>query len=244
MLGSLDEANENTIPLLNAYGSRDSIATSVDYDIVCKVIIIGDSGVGKTCLFKRFNEDSFTEDHVPTTSVEFTHRFIDTLESRCKVQVWDCITSGSHAIMKSVYKGSSAVVLLYDVCNSDSLAAVVDWVSEVREYTSGDVLIYLVGTKIDEIRHRLTTFEQGEDLARTMHVNYWELSSKTGQDVDTLFYKIVANYSDLQRSSINSSSLFTSSSHASGSVRESELLKQEDSMESSFSSSFCPCAIS
>ena len=85
MLGNLDEGDHKT-PLLNAYNNDgSSVATSVDYDIVCKVILIGDSGVGKTCLFKRFSEDTFSPNHVPTTSVEFTHRFIDTLDSRCKV---------------------------------------------------------------------------------------------------------------------------------------------------------------
>jgi GTPase SAR1 family protein len=85
MLGNLDEIGDHHTPLLNAYNDGSSVATSVDYDIVCKVIIMGDSGVGKTSLFKRFSEDTFSEEHVPTTSVEFTHRFIDTLDSRCKV---------------------------------------------------------------------------------------------------------------------------------------------------------------
>jgi len=144
--------------------------------------------------------------------------------------------------MTSVYKGSNAAVLLYDVCNSDSVGAVGDWIKEIREYTSGDVLIYLVGTKIDEASKRVSTFKQGEDIARSLNVNYWELSSKTGQDVDTLFYKIVANYTDLQRSSMDSSSLF--SSRHSESVRESELLKQEESDRDSSQISFCPCVVS
>ena len=70
-------------PLLNAYNS--SRAISVDYDTVCKVIIVGDSAVGKSSLYKRFSEDTFSNDHIATNSVEFGHRFIDTLKSRCKV---------------------------------------------------------------------------------------------------------------------------------------------------------------
>ena len=88
MLGSLDEENDNDInaPLIindNDIG-RDSNA-SIDYDSVCKVIIVGDSAVGKSCLFRRFSSDTFSSDHIVTDSVEFGHRFIDTLSSRCKV---------------------------------------------------------------------------------------------------------------------------------------------------------------
>jgi GTPase SAR1 family protein len=144
--------------------------------------------------------------------------------------------------MKSVYKGTNAVILLYDVCNSDSVAAVGDWVQEIREFASGEALIYLVGTKIDESGLRVSTFRQGENIARNLEVNYWELSSKSGQDVDTLFYKIVANYTDLARSSVTSSSLF--SSRHSESVRESELLKQKEGEDEVGGASFCPCVIS
>ena len=97
MLGSLDEDSDINAPLIDAFANRESNA-SVDFDSVCKVIIVGDSAVGKSSLFRRFSSDSFSSDHVVTDSVEFGHRFIDTLTSRCKVCVYKQCTSRWRAV--------------------------------------------------------------------------------------------------------------------------------------------------
>jgi len=103
MLGSLDE-NDSTIslntPFLKEYKS------SQEFKLLAKVLIVGDSRSGKSSLFRRFSDDLFSETYRATNSVEFRHRYITTSTARCKLQVWDCVSSTSSHIMTSVYKGT------------------------------------------------------------------------------------------------------------------------------------------
>lgn len=241
MLGNLEETNTANAPLLSAFSDDQIRNNSVDFDFICKTIIVGDSAVGKSSLFQRFSSDTFSESHVTTESVEFGFRFIDTLNSRCKVQVWDCVTSASSAIMNSVYKGSNAIILLFDVTNRDSFDSVEDWLLEIRQYAENDVMVYIVGTKID-LPNRAVSQAEGKDLAERLGVDYWELSSKTSDNVDGLFFKIVANQQDkdqsLLSSSIDNSSRYASTLSASGADVRASFIDRKDDNQSIF-----PCCI-
>lgn len=143
----------------------------------------------------RFADETFSEVHEPTQTVEYRHRFIQTNEFRCKVQVWDCVSSVSKTLMSSIYKGANAVVLLVDVTNRSSLESVPDWLKEIREYAPAATPVYLVATKIDCDDWKFTSDELAE-MAVKHELKHWELSSKTGINVDGLFYKIVADVKD------------------------------------------------
>lgn len=241
MLGSLDETNVKS-PLLSAYNdaARNS---SVDFDSICKVIIVGNSGVGKTSLFRRFSDDSFNAEHVSTDAVEFKHRYIDTLSSRCKVQVWDCVTSASKAIITSIYKNTHAIILLFDVSDKQSFEAIQDWMSEIQQYADPTAIIYIVGTKTD-LPNRCITKKQGTTAAETWGTHYWELSSLTGAEVDGLFFQIVKNYQDMQTSYLSSSVDSSRQSNSLfGSFRQSSLEKVEGN-PSNKSSWCCNCSVS
>ena len=94
MLGSLEEdrtINQSlTTPFLKEFKSTKSV------DFVAKVLIVGDSRAGKTCLFRRFSDDLFNENYRKTGAVEFRHRYLHTRECKTKIQVWDCVSSASH----------------------------------------------------------------------------------------------------------------------------------------------------
>jgi small GTP-binding protein len=188
---NLDESSTNT-PLLDPH-------SSVDFDFILKILIVGDSGAGKTQLFCRFGDETFSSEHRPTQSVEYRHRYIQRNKFRCKIQVWDCISSGSVAVMNSIYKGTNAIVLCIDLTNSSSIDAVGDWVSEIKGYTNDHIHITLVGTKIDS-PDRCISYQDAEDLAKSLGLSYSEVSSKTGQGVESVFVNIV---SDLQTSALN-----------------------------------------
>jgi GTPase SAR1 family protein len=137
----------------------------------------------------RFADETFSEEHKPTHLVEYRHRFIDTLNARCKVQIWDCLSSTSPRLMSSIYKGAHGVVLLYDVTNPDTLESAPDWYKEIQSYSSPKVVAYFVGTKTD--LDRKVSIEQGQAMAAQLGIKYYEVSSQNGGNVDSLFCKLV-----------------------------------------------------
>lgn len=171
----------------------------------CVFLVVGDSAVGKSQLFNMFADETFSEEHRPTLLVEYRHRFIDTLKSRCKIQIWDCLSSSSAAIMTSIYKGAHGVVLLYDVNNRDTLDSAPEWLAEIQQYSTKNIVVYLVGTKTD-LPNRLVSIEQGQAMAARLGIKYFEVSSKTGENVDSLFCKIINDLKDINALSIAASS--------------------------------------
>lgn len=127
--------------------------------------------------------------------MEYRHRYIETSKNRCKVQVWDCVASASKAIMTSIYRGSSAIILLVDVTNSSSLEAIPDWLSEIREFAPPTAVIYLVGTKVDSTDRVIST-DECQKIAKKYQLKYSEVSAKTGENVDQLFASIVEELED------------------------------------------------
>lgn len=190
---TLDESNDYVkTPLLDPHAS-------VDFDFILKILIVGDSGSGKTQLFNRFADETFNDEHKITQSVEYRHRYIEKNKFRCKTQVWDCISSGSTQVMNSIYKGTNAVILCIDLTNKASIDAVEDWVSEIHGYTNDHIHISLVGTKTDS-PDRCISYKEAEDVAKSLKLCYREVSSKLGQGVEGVFVNIV---SDLQSSALN-----------------------------------------
>jgi GTPase SAR1 family protein len=131
-----------------------------------------------------------------TQSVEYRHRLIETEQYRSKVQLWDCVSSVSKAVTQSIYRGANAIILLYDVTNPSTIDSASDWINEILHYVNQEVLIYLVGSKID-LKERKISLEQGKQLAAKLKLEYWELSSKTGEHVDELFYRIVTDLQEM-----------------------------------------------
>lgn len=226
---NLDESNDYIkTPLLDPHAS-------VDFDFILKILIVGDSGAGKTQLFTRFADETFNAEHRITQSVEYRHRYIERNKFRCKTQVWDCISSGSSTVMTSIYKGTNAVILCIDLTNKASIDAVEDWISEIRGYTNDNIHISLVGTKIDS-PDRCISYEDAEDVAKSLKLCYSEVSSKNGQGVERVFVNIV---SDLQSSAMND--LFPRSDENKNKRGE----KQNDEFgDDENSSSDCCCVIS
>ena len=155
-------------------------------------------------LINRFADETFSEEHKPTLLVEYRHRFIDTLRSRCKVQIWDCLASSSATIMSSIYKGAHGIILLYDVTSPSTLESTEDWLKEIKTYAKADVVVYLVGTKTDLDRN--VSIESGKQMAEKLGIKYYEVSSKTGENVDSLFCKIVNDLKDVNMLSVARSS--------------------------------------
>eukprot|EP01054_Gregarina_sp_Poly1_P011427 Gregarina_sp_Poly_1__11426@NODE_976_length_5498_cov_252_990794_g689_i0_p4_GENE_NODE_976_length_5498_cov_252_990794_g689_i0NODE_976_length_5498_cov_252_990794_g689_i0_p4_ORF_typecomplete_len142_score9_96Ras/PF00071_22/2_4e54Roc/PF08477_13/6e28Arf/PF00025_21/6_9e21SRPRB/PF09439_10/1_4e09Gtr1_RagA/PF04670_12/5e09MMR_HSR1/PF01926_23/3_7e06GTP_EFTU/PF00009_27/4_3e05Septin/PF00735_18/0_00014AIG1/PF04548_16/0_00029RsgA_GTPase/PF03193_16/0_15RsgA_GTPase/PF03193_16/6_9e02RsgA_GTPase/PF03193_16/32AAA_22/P len=121
-----------------------------EYDYLFKLLLIGDSGVGKSCLLLRFADDNYTESYISTIGVDFKIRTIELESKTVKLQIWD--TAGQErfrTITSSYYRGAQGIIVVYDVTDRDSFDHVRQWMQEIERYAGNDVCRLLVGNKND-----------------------------------------------------------------------------------------------
>ena len=124
-----------------------------EYDFLFKLLLIGDSGVGKSCLLLRFADDTYTESYISTIGVDFKIRTIELEGKTVKLQIWD--TAGQErfrTITSSYYRGAQGIILVYDVANRESFDALPKWFAELETYVSSSVVKIIVGNKVDKVR--------------------------------------------------------------------------------------------
>ncbi|VDL61241.1 unnamed protein product [Hymenolepis diminuta] len=120
------------------------------YDYLLKFLIIGNASTGKTCILRRFIDDSFKEDTLHTIGVEFGTKIIQVGGEYLKLQIWD--TAGQErfqCVTRSYYRGAAGALVVYDISCRESFNRVADWISSVRELAKPELAIVLVGNKSD-----------------------------------------------------------------------------------------------
>lgn len=163
-----------------------------DYDYVFKILLIGDSAVGKSSLLLRFAEDIFTDSFLPTIGVDFKIRTIQAAGSKVKLQMWD--TAGQErfkSILTSYYKGTHGVLLVYDITDRRSFVDVQNWVNDVEKYGREDVVKILIGNKKDMQEKREVSYEEGKRFADGLGMKYIETSAKDGLNIEESFVSLV-----------------------------------------------------
>lgn len=121
-----------------------------EYKYLFKIVLIGDSGVGKTSFLKRYTDNVFMQDYISTIGVDFKIKTIMVDDEVVKLQLWD--TAGQErfsAITKSYYRGAHGIIVIFDLCNRKSFASVKDWLKKIHENASPDGEIVLLGNKVD-----------------------------------------------------------------------------------------------
>ncbi|XP_025159679.1 ras-related protein Rab-37 isoform X4 [Harpegnathos saltator] len=176
--GSVDSAGQHTPP---------------DHaDLLFKVMLLGDSGVGKTCLLTRFRDGRFLAgNYITTVGIDFRNKVVTVDETPIKLQIWD--TAGQErfrSVTHAYYRDAHALLLLYDVTNKTSYDNIRAWLSEIREHANEDVVIMLLGNKSDCGTERIVKREDGERLAREYKVPFMETSAKTGLNVELAFLAV------------------------------------------------------
>ena len=160
-------------------------------EILQKILIVGDSGVGKSCIQSRFTNETFEDDHSPTIGVEFATKTITINNNKVKLQIWDTAgQEGFRSITRSFYRNADGVLLVYNIKDRTSFDNCKFWLNEIRQNSTLDVLIYLIGNQLDldETGHRSVVFQEGEVFARKNGLNrFKEISAKTGKGVDEVF---------------------------------------------------------
>jgi Ras-related protein Rab-1A len=159
-----------------------------DYDYLFKVLIIGNSGVGKSCLLLRFAEDMFSNNYISTVGVDFKIGKLNVDSKSVKLQIWD--TAGQErfrTITKSYYHGSNGIVVVYDITDRESFDQVQHWMSEIDAHASSDVCRLLVGNKADLSDKRAVKSDEGSALARQHGIPFLETSAKDSSNVEGMF---------------------------------------------------------
>jgi Ras-related protein Rab-8A len=169
------------------------------YDHLFKLLIIGESGVGKTCLLLQFTEGSFTSNHLTTIGIDFKIKIINLDEKQIKLQIWD--TAGQErfrTITKTYYKGAHGIILTYDVTDENSFKNIRNWVKQIEQNAQTNVCKVLVGNKCDR-EDRKITYEDGAKLASEFKMQFFETSAKSNYNVNetfTFLTKEILNISD------------------------------------------------
>lgn len=156
------------------------------------VVLIGESGVGKTNLLSRFTWDEFDLDSRTTIGVEFSTKNVTIDNKVIKAQIWD--TAGQErfrSVTSAYYHGSMGALLVYAVNNQASFEKLDRWISEIREKADPDIQIMIVGNKIDLASDRVVSTDDGKAFAEKYQVPFIETSAKDTTNVDTAFTEII-----------------------------------------------------
>jgi small GTP-binding protein len=162
----------------------------MSYDYLFKLLIVGESGVGKTCMLLRFADNTFEGDFLSTIGVDFKVKEMVLDSKKIKLQIWD--SAGQERfrnITNSYYRNSNGIIIVYDVTSRDSFDKVTDWIQEVRRYVPTVPLI-VVGNKCDLIEKRQVPTETGEELGQKQGIIFLETSAKTNTNIDAAFEEL------------------------------------------------------
>jgi len=158
------------------------------YAYLFKYIIIGDTGVGKSCLLLQFTDKRFQPVHDLTIGVEFGARMITIDGKQIKLQIWDTAGQESfRSITRSYYRGAAGALLVYDITRRDTFNHLATWLKDCREYANSNMAIMLIGNKNDLEARREVKKEEGEAFAREHGLIFMETSAKTADNVENAF---------------------------------------------------------
>ncbi|XP_023346277.1 ras-related protein Rab-1A isoform X2 [Eurytemora carolleeae] len=161
------------------------------YDYLFKLLLIGDSGVGKSCLLRRFADDTYTESYISTTGVEFKIRTRELDGKTIKLQIWD--TAGQErTITSSYYHGAHGIIVVYDVTDQKSFNNVKQWLQEIDRYASEDVNKMLVGNKCDLTNKKVVDYSSAKEYADQLGIPFLETSAKNATNVEQAFMTMAA----------------------------------------------------
>ena len=162
-------------------------------NVLFKLLLIGDSCVGKSSLLHRFADDIYTDSYISTIGVDFKIKTMMVHEKMVKLQIWD--TAGQErfrTITSSYYRGAQGIIVVYDITDTESFNNVKVWLSEIDRYASENVDKLLVGNKSDLESARQVTKKIAQEFAETLNVNCIETSAKEGSNVDDAFRTMAA----------------------------------------------------
>ena len=170
---------------------------SEEYEMMIKVILIGDSGVGKTNIMSKFLKNQFLEDSKATVGVEFGSKLFIQQGHKIKAQIWD--TAGQEkykAITSAYYKGSKGALVIYDITQKETFANIEKWVNDLKCKGYPKITVIIIGNKNDLEEKRQISKEQGEEKAKSFGCAFLETSAFSGDNIEKAFEMMVKEIYD------------------------------------------------
>ena len=167
-----------------------------DYDYLLRLLILGDSYVGKTSLIVRFSDNEFFENVLSTIGIDFKIKTLELNDKLIKVQIWDAYRPNDglrRRIMGNYYRGTKGIVITYDITDKQTFIDLREWIDNIIKRAPLDAKIILVGNKYDLSEQRQVTEEEGKKLAEEFGMLFFETSAKTGYNVNLAFESLIEN---------------------------------------------------
>ena len=168
---------------------------SQDYDYLFKVLLLGDSDVGKSSLILRYTEETFSSKLVNSIGVDFKMKKKEIDGKVIKVQIWD--TAGHErfrAITYSYYRGANAIIIVFDLSDKKSFISITEWLKQIEKHAKENVYKFLVGNKSDLVEERKVSFKEAKDYADEHDLPYIETSAKEGININELFESSIKTF--------------------------------------------------
>ena len=181
------------------------ISKGKDYDYIFKIVLIGDTCVGKSCILVRFSDDVFVENYVTTIGVDFRFKTMIVKNKIAKIQIWD--TAGQEryrSITTAYYRGAAAIIICCDSTNKESFYNINNWIDEISKYTDKDVDKLVLMNKCDLVEERQIDKNEIEKFEKDNGIKIMEVSAKTGNGIDKAFEYIIEKLIDNNEKKNNS----------------------------------------
>ena len=160
-------------------------------DRIYKILLIGESNVGKTSIILRYTENKFDPSGISTCGVDLKNKFVSYNNTKIRLDIWD--TAGQErfrGLAKNYFRGANGFILVYDITNKNSFDKLKGWMNDAKEKIESDYKMIVVGNKND-CKNRKVGFDLLEDFGKKNNVSFMEVSAKTGQGIDKIFLKMV-----------------------------------------------------
>ena len=175
-----------------------SITKTKDYDYIFKIVLIGDTCVGKSCILVRFSDDIFNDSYVTTIGVDFRFKTMVVNNKVAKIQIWD--TAGQEryrSITTAYYRGAAAIIICCDCTNKESFNNINNWIEEIGKYTDKDSVDKIVlMNKCDLVEERCIDKNEINKFEKESGIKVLEVSAKTGEGIDKAFEYVIAKLID------------------------------------------------
>ena len=167
--------------------------SSSDNFINFKIIIIGDSGVGKSSILKRAVKNTFDDNYQATIGFEFLLMHFSINDLKIKLQIWDtCGQETYRSLVQGFYRNTSLALIVYDICDKKTYEGLDIWLKDLRSQTDEELPIFIVGNKIDKENERQVTYKEANEFSLSSRTKYFtECSAKTGYNVENIFQEVV-----------------------------------------------------
>jgi Ras-related protein Rab-1A len=165
--------------------------TKKNSDFSFKIVLVGDTCVGKSSILVRFCDDIFSDNYITTIGVDFKFKTLLLKNKTIKIQIWDTAGQERYRSMTTTYyRGANAIIICYDISNHESFDNLNKWINDVKKFSSDDTEIFIFGNKIDEENKRKVLISEKNEFENSFHFNIFEVSAKSGKNIEEAFKKI------------------------------------------------------